>query len=471
MERIKYIIRYVCSVTVLVLIALSCYSQQKPNIILIMTDDQGYRDVGNYGYGEQKLLTPHLDALAKEGKKFINYYTASNVCTPSRAGLLTGCYPQRIGMEQVLFSKTGPDYIKGKNLSGLSDKEETLASLLRGSGYTTACSGKWHLGYQKEFLPLQHGFDEFYGIPYSHDMIAQTDKSYPPLPLIRGNNVVSENIAIDTLTQTFTDYAIDFINRNSTRPFFLYLAYSMPHVPLAVSKPYINITKKGLYADVIYELDASVGRIIQTLKENGLYTNTIIIFTSDNGPWLRFGNHAGLAYGLKAGKGTTFDGGSKVPFMISWPGKIAPNSVCRQPLSGVDILPTLVSVTGSGLPKLKIDGKDRSNLLLAKKPKQNYNAIYFFNGMELQALRQNNFKYHFEHKYDSTYITGNNGEKGKSMLHTQPEALYNVKKDPGEKVNLIKSAKKTAERLKALGMAFQKEIIQEQRPNGRVQQP
>lgn len=444
-------------------------AQQAPNIILIMTDDQGYRDLGSYGYGPQKLITPNLDALAKNGRKFTNYYAASNVCTPSRAGLLTGCYPQRIGMEQVLFSKTGPAYIKGKNASGLNAQEQTIASLLRSRGYATAVAGKWHLGYQKEFLPLQHGFEEFYGIPYSHDMIPETDKLYPPLPLIKGNDIIHESLAIDTLTKTFTDYSVDFINRNKTKPFFLYLAYSMPHVPLAVSKPYVNITKKGLYADVIYELDASVGRIMQTLKKNGLDKNTIVIFTSDNGPWLRFGNHSGLAYGLKEGKGTTYDGGSKVPFVVAWPGKIAPNTVCEEPLSGVDVLPTLVAISQAKLPKQKIDGKNVSNLLFAKKPKANTSPIYFFSGMDLQAVRKGNYKYHFKHSYDSTTVLGNDGAKGKSEAHEQAEALYQLKKDPAEKNNLLKSANGIATALKTLGTAFQQEIEKEKRPNGKIQ--
>lgn len=464
MGRVRHLL-----ITMLLCSACSAYAQQKPNIILIMTDDQGYRDVGVYGDGNQKLITPHLDALAKTGRKFTDYYSAANVCTPSRAGLLTGSYPQRIGMASVLFPKTGPAYINGKNKSGLNANEETIATLLKENGYQTACAGKWHLGYQKQFLPLQHGFDEFYGIPYSHDMLPETDPSYPALPLIKGNDVIKEGIAIDTLTKTFTDYSIDFINRNKTQPFFLYLTYSMPHVPLAVSKPFINITKKGLYADVIYELDAAVGRIVATLKKNGLDRKTIIIFTSDNGPWLRFGDHSGLAYGLKEGKGTTYDGGSKVPFIASWPGKITGNSVCEIPFSGVDILPTLVAITGSKSPKAKIDGKNISHLWLAKQPKATSNPIYFFNGMELQALRQNDFKYHFKHDYDSTSIVGNGGVKGKSMTQTQAEGLYNVQQDPAEKTNLIRSNQRTAERLRKLGINFQQEMIKEQRPNGTIQ--
>lgn len=464
MERVKF---------AMLLLALTCISytvlaQQKPNIILIMTDDQGYRDVGNYGYGQKKLITPNLDKLTRSGRKFTNYYAASNVCTPSRAGLLTGSYPQRIGMSPVLFPETGPAYINGKNKSGLNTSEQTIAALLRDNGYRTACTGKWHLGYQKQFLPLQHGFDEFYGIPYSHDMLPETDPSYPALPLIKGNEVSAKGIAIDTLTKTFTDYSIGFIEKNKSKPFFLYLAYSMPHVPLAVSKPFVNITKKGLYADVIYELDASVGRIMQTLKKNGLNKNTIIIFTSDNGPWLRFGNHAGLAYGLKEGKGTTYDGGSKVPFIISWTGKVPPNSVCPEPFSGIDILPTLVAITGAKPPKLKIDGKDMSNLFFAKKPKPNLNPLYFFNGMELQALRKGDYKYHFKHSYDSTSVIAHNGEKGKSMPHTQAEALYNIKNDPSEKNNLIKSATKISGKLKLIGIDFQQEIEKEKRPGGTI---
>lgn len=469
MERVTNLIKLVLIAAVCFLPYQGLMAQQKPNIIFIMTDDQGYRDVGVYGYGDKKLITPNLDAMAKAGRKFTDYYAAANVCTPSRAAILTGCYPQRIGMENVLFSKTGPAYIKGKNTTGLSDKEETIASLLRANGYTTACSGKWHLGYQKQFLPLQHGFDEFYGIPYSHDMIPETDITYPPLPLIKGNNIISENIAIDTLTKTFTDFSIDFIKRNQHKPFFLYLTYSMPHVPLAVSKPFVNITKKGLYADVLYELDFSVGRIMATLKQLKLDKNTIVVFTSDNGPWLRFGNHSGLAYGLKEGKGTTYDGGSKVPFIAYWKGKIKANTVCEEPFSGVDVLPTLVAITGAKTPKLKTDGQNVSDLLLSKKPKPNNNPIYFFNGMELQSLRQGNYKYHFKHTYDSTTVIGNDGAKGKSASHIQPEALYHIKNDTEEKTNLIGKETLITQQLKALGMAFQQEITTNKRPSGSTQ--
>ncbi|GAB3414407.1 sulfatase family protein [Niabella aquatica] len=468
MERITHY-------AILALIAAACSltcpqaaAQQKPNIIFIMTDDQGYRDVGSYGYGSKKLVTPHLDAMAKTGRIFTNYYVAANVCTPSRAGILTGCYPQRINMEQVLFPQTGPAYIKGKNQHGLNPNEETIASLLRDNGYTTACTGKWHLGYQTGFLPLQHGFDEFLGIPYSHDMIPQTDSLYPPLPLIKGNKILRINFPLDSLTQTFTDFSVDFINRNKHRPFFLYLAYSMPHVPLAVSKKYDGITKKGLYADVIYEIDASVGRIMQTLEKNGLDRNTLVIFTSDNGPWLKFGNHAGMAYGLKEGKGTTYDGGHKVPFIAQWKGTVPANSTCNEPLSGTDILPTLISFAGANQPKLKIDGHNAGYLFTEKKPSPNNNPIYFFNATELQAVRQGSYKYHFAHGYDSVTVKGNNGKQGSSARQQQQEALYNIKNDPGEKINLINTRKKTALELKKTAESFINEIKINQRPNGRI---
>lgn len=466
MERISCFIKLFF---IVILIPLQrTVAQQKPNIIFIMTDDLGYRDVGNYGYGTQRLITPNLDSLTKLGRKFTNYYAASNVCTPSRAGLLTGCYPQRINMSEVLFPETGPAYIQGKNNKGLGQQEVTIASLLKANGYVTACCGKWHLGYQKQFLPLQHGFDEFYGIPYSHDMIPQTDSSYPTLPLIMGNEPISKNVAIDTLTQTFTNFSIDFINKNKSRPFFLYLTYSMPHVPLAVSKKFVGITKKGLYADVIFELDDAVGRIYKTLEINKIEKNTLIIFTSDNGPWLLFGNHAGKQYGLREGKSTTYDGGNKVPFIAVWKSKIIPNSTTNEPLSGTDILPTLASLTESGKPNLKIDGHNLSNLLLQKKPQSNHHPIFFFNGMELQGVRQNNFKYHFQHEYDSVEVVGNNGAKGKLTKRMQTEALYNLQLDPGEKINLIKTHQSIANHLKQIGIIFREEIEKEQRPNGKI---
>jgi arylsulfatase len=436
----------------------------KPNIIFIMTDDQGYGDLGSYG--SKDLMTPNIDKMAKDGIQFTDYYAAANVCTPSRAGVLTGCYPQRIGMSQVLFPSRGPAYIEGKNNIGFNPEEQTIPELLRDNGYKTACSGKWHLGHLREFLPLQHGFDEYLGIPYSHDMYPGKNPLFPALPLVKGNETVLDGVPLEELTSRFTDFSVDFINRNKSNPFFLYLTYSMPHIPLAVSSKYDGATGKGLYADVIYEIDMSVGQIIKALKDNGIEENTLIIFTSDNGPWLKYGNHGGTAGPLKAGKGTTYDGGHRVPFVAQWKGTIKKGQICSQPLSATDILPTFAALTKSKLPLGKIDGHNRSDLFLGGKAGKEIYPIYFYSNQKLDALRYGDYKYHFKHQYDSITVVGRDGKSGKSMPAVQPEALYKLTTDRGEKNNLIEKQKDMADKLKQMGLAFDAEINKNQRANG-----
>lgn len=440
----------------------------KPNIILVMADDQGYGDLSCYG---AKFNTPNIDALASEGMRFTDYYAPANVCTPSRAGLLTGCYPERIGINKVFFPAQGPEYARGKDTLGLNLNEQTIAELLRDNGYATACVGKWHLGDKKIFLPLQHGFDEFYGIPYSHDMYPGNNAAYASLPLYKNNKVVQEGPATEQLTQLFTDFSVDFINRNRHEPFFLYLAYSMPHVPLAVSAKYKGATNAGLYADVIHEMDMSVGRIRAALKKNNIDDNTIVIFTSDNGPWTRFGNHAGSAAPLREGKGTTFEGGHRVPFIIKWKKNIPAGIVSGQPVSGVDVLPTLMALTGSQNPDRKIDGHDFSAFL--KNPSQSMpgRPVYFYSGSRLNAIRAGRYKYHFGYQYDSLVSAGNNGKQGQSVVTMQPEALYDLQLDPSESDNIIEKQEAVAQELKAMAIKHIEDVKKYSRPVGTVNQP
>ncbi len=311
--------------------------------MLIFTDDQGYADVGVYG--ATGFTTPHLDRLASEGMRFTDFYVSQAVCSASRASLLTGSYAQRISIRGALnpYAEVG-----------INPEEETIAEMLKKRGYATGIFGKWHLGHLEEFLPLQHGFDEYLGLPYSNDMwpidydgqpaTGGNKMTYPPLPLVDGNETVETIEDLEgqaTLTARYTERAVSFIERHKHEPFFLYLAHSMPHVPLGVSDKFKGHSAQGMYGDVIEEIDWSVGQVLAALDRHQLAENTLVIFTSDNGPWLNFGNHAGSAAPLREGKGTAFEGGPRVPAIMRWPGRIEAGSVSGRMASTIDILPTL----------------------------------------------------------------------------------------------------------------------------------
>ena len=314
-------------------------SSQAPNIIIIMTDDQGYADVGKFG--AKGFSTPHLDRMADEGLRFTNWYVPQAVCGASRAGLLTGCYPNRINM----LGAPGPS-----SRGGIADGEVLISEMLKDRGYSTALFGKWHLGHLRKFLPLQHGFDEYYGLPFSNDMwpyhpgvrhlsMEKRLKRWPHLPMIEGNEIVNKEVSPEDqvgLTTSYTEKAVDFIARNRTKPFFLYVAHSMPHVPLFVSEKFKGKSEQGLYGDVIMEIDWSVGQILETLRKHQLDQNTLVIFTSDNGPWLSYGNHAGSAKPLREGKATMFDGGCRVPTVMWWPGRIPAGKECSEVVNACD---------------------------------------------------------------------------------------------------------------------------------------
>jgi arylsulfatase A-like enzyme len=414
-----------------------------PNIVLIYADDLGYGDLGCFG--ASKIRTPNLDRMAAEGVRFTSFYVAQAVCSASRAALLTGRYSNRVGILGAL----GPT---AKN--GLGPREKTLAELLKARGYATAIFGKWHLGHLPQHLPTRHGFDEYYGLPYSNDMWPKHPTAkFPDLPLIEGEKVIALNPDQTQLTEQYTRHAVSFIERNKDRPFFLYVPHSMPHVPLHASEPFRGKSAQGLYGDVIEELDASVGRILETLKRLGLDEKTLVIFTSDNGPWLSYGNHAGSAGRLREGKGTTWEGGVREPFIARWPGQIPAGKTQTEPAMTIDLLPTMVKLAGAGLPELPIDGKDIWPLLScqagARSPQE---AYYFYWGNHLQAVRSGRWKLYFPHSYISLdgKAPGHDGQPGKLATLKGGLELYDLEKDESETTNVAAEHADVVRRLEAL---------------------
>lgn len=422
----------------------------KPNVIVIFIDDEGYGDVGCYG--ATGFETPNIDKMATKGMRFTNFYAAQPVCSASRAGLMTGCYPNRIGITGALFPHDSV---------GLNTKEYTMAEMFHDQGYATACVGKWHLGWQEEFLPLQHGFDEFLGLPYSNDMWPHSNvtgeknpkSKFPPLRLIEGNetkDTISSLADQDMLTTLYTEKAVDFINKNADKPFFLYVPHTMGHIPLGVSDKFRGKSEQGLYGDVMMEIDWSVGEIIGAVEKNGLTENTIVIFTTDNGPWLSFGNHAGSAGGLREGKTTSWDGGQRVPFIIQWPNKVPEGLICNKLACTIDLLPTLASISGGKLPENKIDGVDISSLLkgdFESTPRET--ILYYYGKNNLNAVRKGNWKLVLPHSFGSYNAKpGNDGHNGKRITTAieKPE-LYDLRRDPGEQFNVIEHYLEVVEEL------------------------
>jgi arylsulfatase A-like enzyme len=405
----------------------------KPNVVLVYMDDMGYGDIVRNG--AQGYQTPNLDRMASEGIYFSQFYSPQAVCTASRAGLMTGCYPNRLGFSGALDHTAK---------IGLNTEEETIAELLRDEGYATAAFGKWHLGHLPQFLPTNHGFEEFYGIPYSHDMWPNHPVSknyYPELPLIEGTKTIQLNPDQSQFTTNFTNKTIDFIKRKKDKPFFVYLAHPMPHVPLAVSDKFKGKSKQGLYGDVIMELDWSIGQIRETLKKLKLEENTLLIITSDNGPWLNYGNHAGSAGGLREGKGTSFEGGQRVPCLMTWKGTIPAGLVSNNLSAALDILPTIVEVTGAKMPKRRIDGVSISTILkgdLRGEPRSQF--LYYYRKNNLEAVRDANWKLVLPHPgrtYEG-FAAGKDGIPGGAKEDFSFEGgLYDLRRDPGERYNVI----------------------------------
>lgn len=407
-------------------------NQKKPNIILIFADDMGYGDVGVFGH--PTIKTPNLDKLAFEGQKWTNFYVAAPVCTPSRAGLMTGRFPIRSGMcsnqHRVLFPES-----KG----GLPENEITIASALNEAGYSTACIGKWHLGHLQPFDPNSHGFDYYFGIPYSNDM----DQNFPDgvsymegctnpkpgyfnVPLKRNRETIEQPADQTTITKRYTQEAISFIKEKKDGPFFIYMAHSMPHVPLFPSIDFQGKSLRGTYGDVIEEIDWSIGQIISALKENGLDENTLVVFTSDNGPWLIFNEHGGSAGLLKGGKGGTYEGGMREPTLMWGPGLVKPGVVSDLGTT-MDLLPTFCSLAGTQLPSDRIfDGFDLTQAI-AGKAKSPREEVIYYRGQKVFAIRKGAYKAHF-------IIQSEYGNDGPKELET-PE-LYNLNVDPSEKYNV-----------------------------------
>lgn len=394
---------------------LGCNSKEQnievlPNIIHIFADDLGYGDLGCFG--AMDIKTPFIDGLAKNGIKFTDFYSASSICSPSRAGLLTGRFPQRMGINEVFFPES---------FTGMPQSEITIAELLKEKQYKTGIVGKWHLGHHREFLPLQQGFDSYFGIPYSNDMASAV--------YMIDNEVIDFNVNQKYITKTYTEKALEFIDNNKENPFFLYLSHSMPHVPIYASEEFLGTSERGLYGDVIQELDWSVGQIMDKLKSLHLLENTLIIFSSDNGPWLVMEDHGGSAGKLREGKMYTFEGGMRVPTIAMWKGKIPKGSVYRGLASQMDWLPTICEITGVQLPKDRnIDGKDISKVLFGKGDRDS-NVYMYFDHQELQCYRSGNWKVKIP-------FQGWLGNQYKQPVAAHDTLLFNLKKDPEEQFNL-----------------------------------
>ncbi|MGA1013760.1 MAG: sulfatase [Limisphaerales bacterium] len=407
-------------------------SAEQPNIILIFCDDLGYGDLGSYGH--PTIRTPHLDRMAREGMRLTDFYSAASVCTPSRAALMTGRYPVRSGMcsdrRRVLFPNS---------LGGLPAEERTMAEALKAQGYATAMVGKWHLGHRPEYLPTRHGFDQYFGIPYSNDMDLVPGsprgaaKSLEPevawwnVPLMRDEAIEERPAQQKTLTRRYTREAVSFIKEERKAPFFLYLAHSMPHVPLFTSPAFEGHSLRGLYGDVIEEIDWSVGQILKALREGGMQENTLVFFTSDNGPWLTQGPAGGSAGLLHEGKGSTWEGGMREPALAWWPGRIPAGTVSSELACTLDLLPTFLKLSGEqGSPKPSLDGYDMAPILFERRASARPHFA-FYRGTRLFALRMGPYKAHFLTK--SAY--GQDPVKE----HEQP-LLFNLHRDPSERFDL-----------------------------------
>lgn len=444
--------------------------ERPPNVVIIFTDDQGYADAGVFG--AQGYTTPHLDRLATEGRTFRNFHVAQAVCSASRAALMTGCYPNRIGIHGAL----GP-----QSKVGLNDAEMTLAELVKQRGYATGMFGKWHLGDAPQFLPVRHGFDEYFGLPYSNDMwplhpeyvnlppeAAKRKRGFPPLPLLEGSQVVNPNVTPADqaqLTTWYTERAVKFIEKNRNQPFFLYLAHNMPHVPLYVSEKFRGKTERGLYGDVIAEIDWSVGQIMEALSSHGLVENTWLIFTSDNGPWLSYGAHAGSADPLREGKGTAWEGGVRVPCIMRWPGKIPAGTESQDMLMTIDLFPTIAHRIEAKLPTHKIDGLDVWPLISGQRDARNPHAAYWFyyenNQLQSVLTPDGRWKLQLPHTYRT--LGGRSGKSDGSPIPYQQvkieqNELYDLSADISEQHDLADQRPDIVKHLAAMAEEARQEL-------------
>ncbi len=406
--------------------------REQPNFVIVFCDDLGYGDLGIFGH--PTIHTPNLDRMAAEGQKWTSFYVAASVCTPSRAALMTGRYPIRSGMcsdeRRVLF----PD-----SAGGLPDTEVTLAEVLQDAGYATGCLGKWHLGHLPQYLPTEHGFDYYYGIPYSNDMDYvggensfeklryEPEVEYWNVPLIRNKEIIERPADQNTITRRYTEEAVNFIRQHKDQPFFVYVPHSMVHTPLFASEKFDDTSRRGLFGDVMAEVDWSVGEILRTLKEEGLDHNTLVVFTSDNGPWLSMLEAGGSAGLLRMGKGTTWEGGMREPTIFYWPGRIEPGVVMDMG-STLDLFPTLCALAGAEVPDDRVmDGYDLSPVLFEGRPSPRESLIYY-RGAQVFAARKGPYKAHF--------ITQGAYGMGGDRTEHDPPLLFHLEHDPSEKYNI-----------------------------------
>ena len=453
---------FALSVLFLINVVITLSAKDKVNVVLIFADDQGYGDLGCFG--SKKIKTPNIDLMAKEGRKFTNFMVASPVCTPSRAALLTGCYPKRVGLHQhVLFPSS---------TKGLNPKEYTMADHFKSMGYATACYGKWHLGHHPETLPRQNGFDHYFGIPYSNDMNHPDNKGKPKsgpagmdilwkdpestltkwnTPLLENEKIVELPVDQRTITRRCTDRTISFIKENKNRPFFVYVPHSMPHIPLYVPDEIRDPNPLNAYTCVIEHIDAEVGRIIKTIKDLKLEEKTIVIYTTDNGPWLPFKHHGGSAGPLREGKGTTFEGGQRVPCVMWGPSRIPAGSVCEDLMGTIDLLPSLASLTSKDLPKEnKIDGLDASGLILGTGRSPRKEFIHYTSRGELEGIRSGEWKLL--------------RKKPRNKNQKETVMLFNLINDLGEQNNLASEHPAIVARLSARMNKVDQEIEKNARP-------
>jgi len=445
----------------LVIFTLGLHASEKPNFIIIFTDDQGYNDLGCFG--SKTIKTPHIDRIAQEGRKLTSFYAASSICTPSRAALLTGCYPKRVGLARgVIFP--------GDN-HGLHPDEVTIADMLKGAGYATACIGKWHLGHRQPFLPTSQGFDAYFGIPYSNDMnhpdnggrkgLLRKDDSWLAqgeawkkwqTPLMQDEDIVELPVNQRTITRRYTDRAIEFVTAHKDEPFFLYLPHSMPHVPLFVPEDAYDPDPQNAYKAVIEHIDAEVGRLMKTVSALGLNDRTYVIFTSDNGPWLPFENHAGSAAPLRAGKMTTYEGGQRVPCIIWGPGRVPAGTESNEMATTMDLLPTLAKLSGAKLePRGPIDGLDISNLIHGTGPSPRKELVYYSKDGSLHGLRQGDWK-----------LRSTRSKQGAST------ELFNLVEDIGETTNLAREYPDRVQTMHTKMRQLDNQITDSIRPHGQL---
>jgi len=447
-------------------------AERAPNVVLILADDLGYADLGCYGATD--IRTPHLDLLASQGTRFANFSVAQAVCTASRAALLSGCYPNRIGLAGAL---------NHTSVNGIHPDEILLPELCKSQGFATACFGKWHLGTRPVFDPTRNGFDKWLGLPYSNDNgpLHPTVRGIPPLPLIENGTTISLDPDQSNFTKLFTERAVKFISANKSQPFFLYVPHVMPHVPIAVSPAFAGKSSRGLYGDVVEELDWSVGEIMNAIKTNGLDGDTLVLFLSDNGPFLSYGDHAGRAQPFREGKLTTFEGGMRVPFIARWSGPIPAGQTCIELINGIDLLPSVAKIINAPLTNRKIDGVDLSPLLLGKPGAKGRETLAYYSGSELHAVRSGKWKLHLPHDYltvNGPVGTGGkpanfanmapnsieeSGVRGIASRHgykvaKQEFALFDLDADPGETVNVAKQNPAVVSQLEELADMYRRDL-------------